>query len=262
MDNKYIQDAAQRAKLALSVAVLVACSITAFRATAAALSAASFPSWPVVTIYGSSVDGRPLVAYTFGDGPNSTAILCSIHGNERNTRPLGELLIAYLKTHPTAYAGCTVTVVPCVNPDGWANSTRVNAHGVDLNRNFPVGWKPSDPQHLKRGSKPLSEPESAALAKLIAQIAPSKIVSIHNPLHMLDYSGAASLPLANAITAHDGYPVPKAGVGYPTPGSFGQYCEKLGIAIVTLELPKETVDDAWDQNADALLAAIHLQTAK
>ena len=211
---------------------------------------------PTTTIYGHSVDGRPLLAYTFGHGPNTTAILFCIHGNERNTRPLGERLIRYLEAHQDAYAGCTVTVLPCVNPDGWANDTRVNAHSVDLNRNFPVGWKPSDLQHLKRGTKPLSEPESAALARLILALKPSKIISVHNPLHLLDYTGAPGLALAKLIASHDGYPIPKNGVGYPTPGSLGQFCGKLGIAIVTLELPRESVDDAWDQNIGACLAAI------
>ncbi len=212
---------------------------------------------PVKTVYGHSVDGRPLAGYKFGTGPNTTLIMASTHGNERNTRPMAERLISYLQAKPDAYAGCTVWVIPCVNPDGWASNSRVNAHAVDLNRNFPVNWHPNVPGKLRRGSAPLSEPESAALAKIVEALRPQKIVSIHNPLHMLDYTGAPGLALAKVISAQDGYPIPTGGVGYPTPGSFGDFAAKqIGCAIVTLELPREPVDEAWSQNKSALLAAI------
>jgi protein MpaA len=216
----------------------------------------AFAQQPTTAIYGHSVQNRPLVAETFEDGPNSTLILASIHGNERNTRPLAEMLIAYLSANPDAYSGCTVTVVACVNPDGWAAGTRVNADKVDLNRNFPVGWHANVPGKLRRGTGPLSEPEAKALAGLIEKLKPQKIVSIHNPLHMMDAEGAKSIALAALISSYNHYPVPKAGVGYPTPGSFGQFTAQYGIATVTLELPRESVADAWAQNKEALLAAI------
>ncbi len=183
--------------------------------------------------------------------------MASIHGNERNTRPVAELLIAYLKAYPDTYANCTVTVLPCLNPDGWAHATRVNAHQVDLNRNFPVGWHANVLGKESRGASALSEPESAALTTLVKQLQPAKIVSIHNPLHLLDWSdGKSGEALADLISSYDHYPVPKGGVGYPTPGSFGQLAESLNCAVVTLELPREPVDAAWAQNRDALLAVI------
>ncbi len=216
----------------------------------------SLAACPAQFTYGNSVQGRPLIGYTFGSGPNKTIIQACIHGNERNTFPLAQKLIAYLKANPDSYAGCTVTVLPCLNPDGWARGTRVNAHNVDLNRNFPAGWKPSVRGKLSRGSGPLSEPEAAALARLIQKLMPAKIVSIHNPLHMLDHSGPGGKELAEVLAAHDGYPVPSGGVGYPTPGSFGQFASGLGISVVTLELPRESTDNAWKQNEGALVAAI------
>jgi protein MpaA len=213
------------------------------------------PVSPIVKLYGYAA-GYPLLAYTYGSGGNVTMILASIHGNERNTRPLAEKLSGFLTTYPDSYAGQTVVVVPCVNPWGWAHDSRINEDSVDLNRNFPVGWHANVPGKLSRGTRPLSEPESAALAHLIQRVRPDKIVSIHNPLHLIDPSGAGGNALAKVIAAQDGYPIPAEGVGYPTPGSLGDFCEQYGIAIVTLELQRDSAADAWAQNKTALLAAI------
>ncbi len=35
-------------------------------------------------------------------------------------------------------------MVPVYNPDGLARHTRKNAHGVDLNRNYPYRWADLD----------------------------------------------------------------------------------------------------------------------
>ncbi len=78
--------------------------------------------------------------------------------------------------------------MPTVNPDGVAAGTRGNAHGVDLNRNFPFHWA-----HLGgleySGTGPLSEPESSAAAKLIRRIRPDLTIWFHQPLDLVDRSG-------------------------------------------------------------------------
>lgn len=54
---------------------------------------------------------------------------------------------------------CEFHVVPLINPYGFNNAQRTNAHGVDLNRNFGVNWGGNADQ----GSSPYSEPETQAL---------------------------------------------------------------------------------------------------
>ena len=72
-----------------------------------------------------------------------------------------------------AAQGLQWKVAPLLNPDGLlaAKPQRVNARGVDLNRNFPTpGWQREAPRYWAKvtrsdprrfpGKNPLSEPES------------------------------------------------------------------------------------------------------
>lgn len=88
--------------------------------------------------FGRSIQGRSLIAYVLGNGPNKTMLLGGFHGNERSVPGVVNTLHQYLRQHPEQWADCTVILIPCVNPDGWAAGTRVNAKSVDINRNFPA----------------------------------------------------------------------------------------------------------------------------
>jgi len=210
--------------------------------------------------YGTSVLGRPLIAYILGHGANVTLITGGIHGNETSSPGLVNHLKAYLLDHPNEWPGCMVVVAPNVNPDGDAAHTRANAHGVDLNRNFPHNWSPKrEGVKLSTGTGPLSEPESRGLVLLLNAYHPSKSVSVHQPLNELIGVGPDGTALANAMRPGNGYHE-TGDVGYPTPGAFGAYLwHERGIAGVTLELPWESVDRAWAQNHRALLAAINFR---
>jgi hypothetical protein len=94
------------------------------------------------------------------------------------------------------------------------------------------------------------------MMNLVAKYPPQKIVSIHQPLHCLAFSGERSRPLALEMQKQNRYRMGNS-VGYPTPGGFGGYCEHiLKVPVVTLELPWQSSEAAWKHNASALLAAI------
>jgi protein MpaA len=208
-------------------------------------------------IFGQSVQGRPLWAHVLGNGPDVTLIFAAVHGNETATPYQVQQLRAHLKRHPYLLKNRRVVLVPVLNPDGLNKRSRVNARGVDINRNYPGTWRQRRPgERFRPGSAPASEPEAQAMIRLTNKYRPHKIVSIHQPLHCIAYSGERSRGLALAMAKENGYPV-KTSVGYPTPGGFGGYCEKIiKTPVVTLELPWQSPQAAWKRNSRALLAAI------
>ena len=134
---------------------------------------------------GDSVRGRPIVA--IADRPPQTRlrvlVVGCIHGNETAGMRVTRRLIA-----ASAPSGVELWVVPTLNPDGVAAGTRGNAHGVDLNRNFPFGWRPLGGGEYS-GSGPLSEPESRAALGLIRRIRPDLTIWFHQPFGLVDRSG-------------------------------------------------------------------------
>lgn len=131
-------------------------------------------------------------------------------------------------------------LIPCVNPDGyeynrqiapggggmWRKNMRNNgggSYGVDLNRNYDWEWGPqwtgssSDPwSEVYHGTAPFSEPESAAVAALMATMPPAMSMSTHTYSDLLLYpwgydtivSPHDSLyrSYAQSMTARSGYP--------------------------------------------------------
>ncbi len=133
--------------------------------------------------------------------------------------------------------------VPVLNPDGvlGRSPTRVNANGVDLNRNFPtenwardskVYWEQGTHRDPRRwpGKLPLSEPESKFLFGELQSFKPNLIVSIHAPFGVLDFDGPVVPPkkLGSLLLAQVGI----------FPGSLGNYGGvQRGVPVVTVELP-------------------------
>ncbi len=160
-----------------------------------AVRSSSASSAPVATgatgvhreiVFGHSVQGRPLTAVELGD-PTLPAVLVvgCIHGNE----PAGTAVVDRLLATP-ATAKLHLWLVRTMNPDGQAATTRVNADGVDLNRNFPGAWQPLDRrggQHYS-GPRSLSEPEARAMAALLQRIHPVVGVWFHQALNVIDIS--------------------------------------------------------------------------
>src|SRR5690606_5306954 len=89
-----------------------------------------------------SIEGRPLIWTEFGDpkSANKTLVLSMVHPDEITPLYLGFQLSHWLKEHEKEFKDMHVIVAPFVNPDGHFRKppVRMNARGVDVNRNFPT----------------------------------------------------------------------------------------------------------------------------
>lgn len=205
-------------------------------------------------IAGTSVQGRPIMYTTLGQGPDVTFILAAIHGNESAGTGLVQRLAKHLKQNQHLLERRAVVLLPVANPDGVAYNTRNNASKVNLNRNFPTANRINNSEF---GYMALSEPETRVIYELIRQYNPDRIVNIHQPLGCVDYDGPG-YALASRMAQYCNLPVKKIGA---RPGSLGSYAGlTLGVPIVTFEM---TQDDSflgsetlWQKYGDALLASI------
>lgn len=138
-------------------------------------------------VLGHSVDGRAITATEIGDpdSPAHTLIVGCIHGNE----PAGIAIAKALAAGPAPHEA-SLWVITDLNPDGVAAGTRGNAHGVDLNRNFPYLWQPLGPPGSLdyAGPRPLSEPESKLASALVQRLRPRLTIYYHQHLDVVDDS--------------------------------------------------------------------------
>lgn len=217
-------------------------------------------------VVGHSVEGRPIDLIRFPLGSTvenlDTLLVGAIHGDEVMSAAVLCRLVEALRqgTWHTLTPEKPFGIVPVLNPDGLYRNQRPNARGVDLNRNWPTRnfEVQGEGTPYFGGHTPLSEPESQLLANLLERFTPKKIVMLHTPYRVVNYDGAQSLPLAQKMSALNRYPV-VADIGYPTPGSFGNYAGiEREYQIITLELDEiEPLEQVWQQNWKALWAAIH-----
>jgi murein peptide amidase A len=185
--------------------------------------------------------------------------LATIHGDEAQGTPTALKLAEHLQNNPQVLTGKKVIILPQANPDGVILKQRFNAHGIDLNRNFPAKNRENSPKY---GFKALCEPESKIIYKIIKKYKPQIIVSLHQPAGQkpgwIDYDGDAK-ELAEKMASACGMPVYKYG---SMPGSLGSYAsQKLNTPIITFELPRDanaTAEILWQKYGNALLTALSL----
>jgi hypothetical protein len=193
-----------------------------------------------------SVRGTPLYRRDVGEDNARLRVLVigAIHGDELSS---ASVALHWIRLAAEEKMDLPQTVhwrfVPMLNPDGLLAQPpkRTNAHGVDLNRNFPtpnwerdaaVYWNKRTGKDPRRwpGPKPISEPESRFLHDQMQSFKPHLIVSIHAPYGVLDFDGPSVPPSRLGRLYLD-----QVGI---FPGSLGNYGGvHKGVPVVTIELP-------------------------
>ena len=194
---------------------------------------------------GRSVKGVPLYTRDVrSDGATlRVLVIGGIHGDELSSGSLAMHWIALAQEPAEMPQPVHWRFIPLLNPDGALEQPprRVNADGVDLNRNFPtpnwdrdaaVYWEKRTRRDPRRwpGKRALSEPESRYLHDQMQSFKPHLIVAIHAPYGVLDFDGPSVPPSRLGRLYLD-----QVGI---FPGSLGNYGGvHKGVPVVTIELP-------------------------
>jgi murein peptide amidase A len=211
---------------------------------------------------GHSVEGSPILIKSFQNEKDENRhprilLIGGTHGNEyASISTIYKWITLLNQSHTDSYDW---RIIPLLNPDGLMqkSSSRTNANGVDLDRNFPTNdgdhnamqyWEENtnrDPEYFP-GKKALSEPESQWLAEEIKQYQPDAIITIHAPLSSSAYKSS------NIKQSKKGGQYQQSITTFP--GSFNQYVgTEINIPILTVELPysdirstKTEINEIWE----------------
>jgi hypothetical protein len=251
-----------------------------------------FPAICDVFTIGTSVEARPIYALKISDnvtvdesGETEVLYMGNVHAREIMTVELtllfAEHLLVNYGTDPTITDHVNskeIFFVPMVNPDGhvyveqnhtgssgnwWRKNRRINTDmsiGVDLNRNFGVGWgyddvgsSPVPSDWTYRGTSAFSEPESQTIRDFCNNREFTMWLSYHSYGELLLYPWGyiaentpdhnVFLELGNLMSATNGYLAGNLAMGaiYPVNGDtddwgYGEQATKDKIFAFTPEV--------------------------
>lgn len=239
---------------------------------------------PVQRVIGTSVQGREILAHTYGTGSTTLLFVGGIHGGyEWNSVLLSYELIDYLEANPESVPhNLKIIIIPSANPDGlyevvgvegrFARTDvpeetklglgRFNAHSVDLNRNFDCKWKPESKWRgntVSAGTAPFSEPESQAIRDIVMQEQPEAVVFLHSQSNAVYASECESgiLPetrtVMNVYAGASGYPAVDSFDAYEITGDAEGWLASINIPAITVELSTHETTE-WARNLAGIKA--------
>ncbi|MCK5261095.1 MAG: PKD domain-containing protein [Thermoplasmatales archaeon] len=235
----------------------------------------TYPSIANLYVLGSSVQGRTIWGLKITDNPDieenepEVRICGCHHGNEFMSVELPLLLAWHLVDNYASDPNIEdlvdnreIWIIPMVNPDGREASTRYNANGVDLNRDYGYMWDGSG------GSpSPFSQPETQVIREHALDNNFVLSLSFHCSGDIVNYiwnykgqpvpDHDVVEPLSQQYGSHNGYWVVEGYDWYQTRGDtndFSYGCR--GDIDWTIEVQTSNIPGAWNLNRDAMVEII------
>ncbi|MFP4539401.1 MAG: M14 family metallopeptidase [Candidatus Paceibacterota bacterium] len=236
--------------------------------------------WPAKQVIGHSVEGREIEEYRFVSEEEEALVVFvgGIHGGyEWNSVLLAYQFIDHLEADPeTVPEGVSVSIIPSLNPDGVVSVIgkegrftkedvpingntkvgRMNANGVDLNRNFDCNWQPESSwrgEAVSAGSEVFSEPEAQAVRDLVEENDPDAVIFWHSAAGAVYGSECnngilqGTIDIMNAYAEASGYSAVESFDHYEITGDAEGWLASVGIPSVTVELSTHN-DLEWERN--------------
>ena len=171
-------------------------------------------------------------------------------------------LIEHFKSKPEMIpAEVSLYILRSLNPDGLAKALgpdgRVNANGVDLNRNWDAEWQATwnrdgcwDYRQTSAGPYPNSEPETQALIEFLLTTPMDALISYHSAALGIFAGGIPpepnSVSVAEQVAAVTDYPYPPLYTGCIYTGTLVDWTAWQGIPSIDLELTNHKDTDFED----------------
>lgn len=246
------------------------------------------------SVIGQSVEGRAIETYSYGEGETHILFVGGIHGGyEWNSTLLAYDMMELLEEDPGLIPeNIKVTIIPSANPDGlykvipkeeritWDDvpnivastegAGRMNANGVDLNRNFDCKWQPESSWRgnvVSAGTAAFSEPEAAAIRDFVLVEKPKAVIFWHSQANAVYASECqkgilpVTLDVMNAYASAGGYTAVESFDYYPVTGDAEGWLASIGIPAITVELSSHETTD-WTKNLAGVKAVIEYFAGK
>jgi parallel beta-helix repeat protein len=237
--------------------------------------ASTYPEIAALYDLGSSVQGRKIWGLKITDNPiieeNEAEVrICGAHhGNELMSVELPLMLAWHMVENYDSdpliedlVDNRETWIIPMVNPDGREMTTRYNANGVDLNRDYGYMWGGAG------GSpSPFSQPETQVIREHALDNNFVLSLSFHCSGDIVNYiwnykgepvvDNDVVVELSNQYGSHNGYWVVEGYDWYQTRGDtndFSYGCR--GDIDWTIEVQNSNIPQAWNFNRDAMIEII------
>ncbi len=257
-----------------------------------------YPDLISVQSIGQSHEGRDILLakvslnVAFADLKPALLFTGTVHAREWIGNELGIEFIDYLlrnhKNNPDVLeilTQNTLYLVPCLNPDGfeysrqhfsfWRKNRRDNGDGtfgVDLNRNFSVGYQRTKHtgSNVYSGTKPFSEPETRAIKEFVDTHKNITIAldyhsqgNVFFPAHKFNHEMELEGTDLNTLCANMNYHINKItgrryGINRGKPptklisGSGREYYYSKGILAVVVEVGTRNIPDYMQNMAESI----------